>query len=118
MPGDETNGRDGDSGGIDLAGIPSQSILTTLSGTACPRGGVSVTYGPDLYLSDVSDDELGTALASNKRRSGHIRAPTFADHVMVIQYDVDEKVLIDKQCDVISNKLVALGVAVLIEYEE
>ena len=115
MPSDENNGRDGDSDGNDPVGIiPLQSTVSTrhFTRTACPRGGVSVQYGQDMYLSDVSDDEIGTSLLSKSCRTSHIRASTFADNVMVIHYDVNEDVLISTKWDVISNKTVAPCMAV------
>ena len=71
---DEPSGHDPYLGQLNLAGIPQVSTLTTQSETACARGRVSAVDGQGLYVSDVSDDEVGTALASRKRRSGHIRA--------------------------------------------
>ena len=75
---------------LPLVGIPQVSVLTTLPDSACARGTVSATYGQNLYISDVSDDEVGAAFVGRKRRSRHIRAPAFADQFMEIIYDCTE----------------------------
>ena len=65
-------------GEYDLTGIRDTVTLTTLPDSACARGRIQTEYGQNLYLSDVSDDEIGTAFVGKKRRSRHIRSPTFA----------------------------------------
>ena len=76
---------------LSLVEMPQVSTLTTQSESACARGKVSTTCGQNLYLSDVSHDEVGTAFVGRKRRSFHIRAPTFADQFMEIRYDCTEE---------------------------
>ena len=88
---------------LSLVGIPQVSTLTTLPDSACARGKVSINYGQNMYLSDVSDDEIGTAFVGRKRRSCHIRAPTFADQFMEIRYGCTEE-YITVSADVIAYK--------------
>ena len=96
-----------------LVGIPDVSTLTTLPNSACSRGKVSTNYGQNLYLSDVSDDEVGTAIVGRKRRSNHIRSPTFADQFTPIIYDCTEEYITVK-ADVVSKKPVPNIIAVSI----
>ena len=79
--------------------------------SACARGKCPATYGQNLYLSDVSDDEIGTAFGGRKRRSGHIRAPTFADQFMEITHDCTEE-YITVSADVVTYKPVPGVIAV------
>ena len=59
--------------------IGQYSVLKSIPDTACARGRVEKVYGKDLYLSDVSGDEVGVAFTGRRRRSSrHIKAPTFA----------------------------------------
>ena len=73
--------------GIELDHV---SVLSSLPDSACARGKVSATYGHNSYLSDISDDEVGAAFVGRKRRSSHIKAPTFAEEFMEILYDCTE----------------------------
>ena len=77
-------------GGLLVAELDQVSVLSSLPDAACARGKVSATYGQNLYLSDVSDDEVGAAFVGRKRRSCHIKAPTFAEDFMEILYDCTE----------------------------
>ena len=83
--------------------MPQVSKLTTLPDVACARGKCPSTYGQNLYLRDVSDDEVETAFVGRRRRSGHIRAPTFAEHFMEITYDCIEE-YITVSADVVAYK--------------
>ena len=73
------------------------SVLSSIPDTACARGKIASTYGQNLYLSDVSEDEVGAAFVGRKRRSRHIKAPTFANDYLEITYDCTEEYITVKE---------------------
>ena len=81
-------------GKFDLTGILDTATLATLPDSACARGKNQTEYGQNLYISDVSDDEIGTAFVGRKRRSRHIRSPTFAEQFTLIIYMIVPKNLL------------------------
>ena len=101
-------------GDVLVTTVGQYSVLKSVPDTACARGKVARVYGRDLYLSDVSGDEVGTAFSGRRRRgSRHIKAPTFAPEYLEILYDCTEEYIMVKE-DVLTYRRIQAILAVSI----